>query len=240
MIDPITYLPKTDLAPTGRPWPRGFRNGNPGNFDYVPSIKWQGQLGIEPRPIDGKRPRFARFKSAVWGLRAIFRDLITGYDRDGEDTIQAIITEWAPPNENNTQAYIDQVCKATGFKADQKLNLHLYEHAVPLAKAIVRHENDNPRLWGLTEWYPDEAWDEAASRAGLLRTAPKPVARDPELVAGGAAAVAGTISVADGLGLVKQYVEPGSTAAHVVGVLAVVGVLYLIARRWRRRKREAA
>ncbi|MEY2654420.1 MAG: hypothetical protein RLZZ524_1448, partial [Pseudomonadota bacterium] len=27
---------------------------------------------------------------------------------------------------------------------------------------------------------------------------------------------------------------------HVVGVLAVVGVLYLIARRWRRRKREAA
>lgn len=240
-IDPITHRPVRDRAPNGKMWPRGFRNGNPGNFDYVPSIPWQGQIGLEVLPPGVKgRARFAVFRAAVWGIRAIFRDLITGQDRDGEVTIRQIIREWAPPNENDTDAYISVVCARTGFKPDQRLNLHSYDHAVPLARAIVDHEQGDPRAYGLATWYPDEVWDEAATRAGLVRTKPKPVTKDTEVLAAGGATVLAGVSAADGLGLVRQFVEPGSPAAHVVGVLAVVVVVYLLVRALRRRRREAA
>lgn len=241
-LDPITWIPTTELAPTGKPWPRGFRNGNPGNFDWTAKDKWQGLADppIEPPPRNGGRPRFLRTTAAHWGIRIIFRDLITGADRDGEVTIAQIIPEWAPPNENDTEAYIDQVCKETGFSRKQKLDLHSYDHAMPLAKALVRHENGNPRDFGLREWYPQEVWDRAATLAGLKRKAPKPVTQDRELVAGGTATVLAGVSAADGLGLVKQYVEPGSIAAQVVGVLAVVALVYLVLRRLRKRKVEAA
>ena len=241
-IDPITWIPTTDLAPTGRPWPRGFRNGNPGDFDWTAKDKWQGLADppLEPAPRDGSRRRFLRTTAAVWGIRICFRDLITGQDRDGETTINQIIPEWAPPGENNTERYKQIVCKKTGFAPDQQLDLHRYEHAVPLVKAIVDHEQGDPGYYGLTEWYPDEIWDEAAKRAGLKRRAPKPVTQDRDLVAGGTATVLAGVSAADSLGLVKQFVEPGSVAAQLVGVLAVVALVYLVVRRLRKRKAEAA
>ena len=241
-INPVTWMPTTALSPTGRPWPRGFRNGNGGNIDYSAANKWQGLASppIEPKPLDGTRPRFCRFTSAVWGLRAVFRTLITYQDKYDLSTIAAIIARWAPGNENNTEAYIASVCKATGRKRDEVLDLQIYEDAMPLARAIVRHELGVPEHFGQAEWYPTEIWDRAADLAGLKRRKPVAVSRDPELVAGGTAATLAGLSAADGLGLVKQYVEPGSAVAQMIGVLAVAAILYLLIRRWRKRKREAA
>lgn len=237
-IDPLTHRPIRDNAPNGKPWPRGFLNGNPGNLDFNERNRWQGQVGIEPRrPGRTWTPRFAVFIAAVWGIRAILRLLISYQDQHDIRTIRGIVTRWAPAHENDTSAYIYQVMRATGLDADQDLDLHTYEHAVPIARAIVRHELGDPRAYGLADWYPDEVWDEAAVRAGLIRQQPKPVTKDTEVLAGGAAVAAAGISAADGLGIVRQFVQPGSTAAQVIGVLAAVLVAYLLLRALRRRRK---
>jgi hypothetical protein len=243
VIDPVTYIPRTDLSPSGRPWPRGFRSGNGGNIEHSAGNKWQGLADppIERKPLDGSRPRFARFRAAVWGLRALLMLLIAYADRHGARTIAAIIARWAPGHENNVEAYVAHVSKLTGFGPLEELDLHDWDTGLAVAKAIVRHELGNPALFGhpVANWYPDDVWDDAATRAGLVRRKPKPVTKDTDLVAGGGAAVLAGVSAADGLGLVKQYVEPGSVAAQVVGVLAVIAVVYLIVRRLKQRKREA-
>src|SRR6185369_12230040 len=81
--------------------PRGVRNNNPGNIDYNPKNKWQGQTGIEEGV---PKPRFARFDRAENGIRAIVKILQT-YRKRGIKTPRQIAHTWAPPVENNTPAY---------------------------------------------------------------------------------------------------------------------------------------
>ncbi|WP_411512178.1 hypothetical protein [Escherichia coli] len=73
--------------------------------------------------------------------------LITYHDRhhakDGSstDTIREVIERWAPPHENNTLAYVNEVSKAVGVELDRFIDLHDYETLRPLVEAIIRHEN---------------------------------------------------------------------------------------------------
>lgn len=111
--------------------PRGVRNHNPGNI-VKSGRRWDGQAGN-----DG---RFVRFKSAEHGIQAV-GELLLRYQGDGRNTITKIITRWAPPKENNTRAYIAFVCKRTGYKANQKLNLKNSEVLFRVSRAIIEHEN---------------------------------------------------------------------------------------------------
>jgi hypothetical protein len=112
---------------------RGLRNRNPGNLRYFASIAWQGQTGQDG---DG----YAVFDSDLHGLRAALIDLNTGFVRDHEDTVAAIIPEWAPKADKNpTAAYIEFVRKRLNVSANQRLTYAT--HAVPLLRAIVAFEN---------------------------------------------------------------------------------------------------
>lgn len=115
---------------------RGFRNNNPGNLrDY--GFPWQGRIGDDPEG-------FLIFDTADNGIRAMARDLSTGFTRDGENTIRIIVNEWAPSNENNTANYISHVAKLTGFAPDQVLFLNVPTIGA-LVSAIITHENgSNP------------------------------------------------------------------------------------------------
>jgi hypothetical protein len=239
-VDPITHRPTHQAAPNGKLWPRGFINGNPGNIDFRPTTKWQGQIGIEQR-VQGRAftPRFAVFTTAVWGIRAILRNLVTYQDQHDINTVRGVIDRWAPPTENDTGAYVAAVAKAVGRGPDEGLDLHTADDALPIARAIVRHELGDPRAFGLKDWYADEVWDEAATRAGLKRRAPKPVTQDRDVVGGAAALGLTGISAADALGLTKQYVPAGSITAQIIGVLAALVVGYLVVRALRRRQRDA-
>ena len=60
----------------------------------------------------------------------------------GLKTIKQIISRWAPPNENDTLAYVHSVASALNVSAKQKVDLH--GNGVLLAnliKAIIKHEN---------------------------------------------------------------------------------------------------
>lgn len=112
---------------------RGLRNNNPGNLRDT-SIKWDGLVGHDDLG-------FCVFVDAYHGLRALGIDLLTKFRR-GLDTVRKIIEVYAPPNENNTEAYITNLCVALAVKDDQKLELatNLGQLAT-LERAIVRHEN---------------------------------------------------------------------------------------------------
>jgi hypothetical protein len=80
---------------------RGIRNNNPLNIRLSPDNRWQGR--VAPRlNSDGA---FEQFQDPIMGLRAAAVLLITHYDRRHLDTIRKLVQVWAPPNENDTEAY---------------------------------------------------------------------------------------------------------------------------------------
>lgn len=86
--------------------PRGIRNNNPGNIEAGTFARRQGATGS-----DG---RFAKFDTPEEGIAAA-ENLLKSYISRDVNTIEKIVSRWAPPNENNTEAYINQVVKRTGI-----------------------------------------------------------------------------------------------------------------------------
>ena len=114
--------------------PRGIRNNNPGNIRYT-GTAWKG---LATPPSDGA---FCIFTMPQYGIRAL-AVLLRNYNRYyGIRTITSIINRFAPSVENNTTAYIQSVCKATGFGESEQLDLESDAVIIPLMKAIIRHEN---------------------------------------------------------------------------------------------------
>lgn len=81
--------------------PRGIRNNNPLNIRI--GNTW---LGERNNPTD---PAFEEFVTIEYGYRAAFCILRRYIRRFNKNTITAIVSTWAPANENNTQRYIDFV-----------------------------------------------------------------------------------------------------------------------------------
>ena len=115
--------------------PRGIRNNNPGN------IRWgENWLGLKQ---DGKQqdPSFCVFTNVVYGIRALAKILINYKKLYGLKTIRSIISRYAPPNENQTQAYIQSVSKQIGRYPDEPIDIEERGILTVFIKAIVRIEN---------------------------------------------------------------------------------------------------
>jgi hypothetical protein len=92
--------------------PRGLRNNNPLNIRHNADI-FQGE-------IKGIDKSFKTFSSMPHGYRAAFVALATYLSR-GWNTIEKIISHWAPPNENNTDNYIAAVERWSGVSRNKEL-----------------------------------------------------------------------------------------------------------------------
>jgi len=92
--------------------PLGLRNNNPGNLR--PGDNWQGMIGINQN--------FIVFENILWGIRALGTDIRTKVN-NGYNTIEKLITRYAPPTENNTAAYIAAVSNYTGINPQTVLQL---------------------------------------------------------------------------------------------------------------------
>lgn len=82
--------------------PRGLRNHNPLNIRRS-SDMWQGMADAQTDK------EFVQFKADVYGLRAAFIILRKYIKQYRLDTVEKIIHRWAPPSENNVQAYVNAV-----------------------------------------------------------------------------------------------------------------------------------
>ena len=116
--------------------PRGIRNNNPGNL-IITNIKWQGKIPIKEN-TDGK---FEQFRSVEYGIRAMAMDILNDIEK-GKNTIQKIVTEFAPPAENDTTAYINAVSKATGIKPSETIK-PTPQILSALIQAHIQVENGN-------------------------------------------------------------------------------------------------
>lgn len=156
--------------------PRGIRNQNPGNVRW--GDPWQG-LVPEKQRTD---PAFCQFVSAAYGIRALARTLITYQDKYNLRTIRQIIGRWAPPNENNTNAYVRAVATQTGRAANDRLDMQSYADLRPLVEAIIRHENGAGPVNTPNAWYDAVTIDKAMALAGIeppkRAAGPVPVTRE--------------------------------------------------------------
>jgi hypothetical protein len=139
---------------------RGERNFNPGNIDFNKATKWQG-LASPAIESGVAKPRFARFQSAEWGIRAIARLLITYQDKYDLHTVRGLIDRWAPPRENDTDAYVEAVAAKLKVSPDEGIDVHEYRTMRILVEAIIKHENGRCIYSGATI-------DEGLRRAGVV------------------------------------------------------------------------
>lgn len=110
---------------------RGERNNNPGNLNFA------GQAGAM---LEGSGGRFAKFQSAYDGLRAMARQLML-YAKRGINSVEAIISTWAPSSENNTGAYVNSISSRLGVDPKAALNLQNPQVLSQLMNGIIHHEN---------------------------------------------------------------------------------------------------
>ena len=114
--------------------PVGIRNNNPLNIVYNKNNNWIGQL-------KGVKGKFTAFETMTWGFRAaaiILKKYIKVHKRD---TIKKIISAWAPSNENDTTAYVNFICRVTGYDQDEKVNFNDMIKMLRIMSAMCQMEN---------------------------------------------------------------------------------------------------
>lgn len=113
---------KTDMVKNGQQSTvtkrvaRGLRNKNPLNIRKAENIHWLGAPAQQPDR------QFVTFKSMGYGYRAAWK-LLGNYKlrllKEGKPyTVRNILNRWAPPTENDTEAYIRFVCRHAKLDPD--------------------------------------------------------------------------------------------------------------------------
>lgn len=213
---------------------RGVRNFNPSNIERTtPRTPWRGALPDDEYPHTHEAKalggRFEVFISPEWGIRALIRVVITYYEKHRLNTVRKIIGRWAPPNENDTGAYVNAVAKAVGVGPDEPIDVMRPEVMKPLAEAIIAHECSGYR-------YPSDIMLQAMRLAGIEGAQPvaqtpavrgASVAAAPVLIAGAGTAISSAVE------LISPHIPVISSMAGVVRdnglwVMAVMAGLAVI------------
>ena len=113
---------------------RGIRNCNPGNIRLSNGVPFVGEV-----PSTDKS--FRQFKSMVYGIRALIKLLQIYYHTYNLITVRAIISRYAPSNENRTDKYISFVCEYMHVSSDTILQLTVPSVLFSLVCAICEYES---------------------------------------------------------------------------------------------------
>ena len=95
--------------------PRGLRNNNPLNIRKSRHTTWLGQSEKQ------EDRAFVQFCSMAYGYRAAFKVLQNYRVLYDCMTLRQYIHRWAPPIENNTDAYVNSVARTAGVNPDALL-----------------------------------------------------------------------------------------------------------------------
>lgn len=118
---------------------RGLRDNNPGNIRRT-QIEWQGELTREQVEASGGKydAEFEQFGTVGQGVRALGRLLKTYATKYDLHTVRGIVSRYAPPTENDTADYIDEICGALGVFPDSWIDVS--NRLDDLGAAICRRE----------------------------------------------------------------------------------------------------
>ena len=112
---------------------RGIRLNNPG------LMRKSGDTFVGEAPSNDEE--FKAFATMEWGIRCLAKTLLTYHRRHKLETVRGIISRWAPPFENDTEAYVDDVCQMMEVRPTQKLDLEDQATLINLCRGIIKHEN---------------------------------------------------------------------------------------------------
>ena len=115
---------------------RGISLNNPMNIMHYDTIHWQGEIV----PTSDPEGRLCQFDTMQNGLRAGIDNLKNKQEKHGLNTWNEIIPVYAPPEENDTAAYIKAMCDGTGVSSDEQLNLHDPDFLALATKTMILHE----------------------------------------------------------------------------------------------------
>lgn len=130
---------------------RGLRLNNPFNIERD-GDPWAGLAPDQPDP------RFAKFVSLPYGIRAAARTLLT-YRTYGVDTVREIIDRWNPKADGQPVTYTPNVSGRMGISPDAPIDIRSRATAFALLRAMMPEEigvaaallvSDNDVLAGLT------------------------------------------------------------------------------------------
>lgn len=97
---------------------RGIRNNNPLNIRHSAS-RWQGMR------MEQQDKEFVQFENMAMGYRAAWRVLETywcHFEKENKPyTVKNIIHRWAPPVENDSEAYVRTLCRLSGLGANEAM-----------------------------------------------------------------------------------------------------------------------
>lgn len=115
-----------------------IKRNNPGNIRPTRK-KWQGEITPPGSP-------FCHFTSLELGCRAMLKQLCKYIITHRCNTIRKIIARWAPPEENNTEAYISTVAKTLGINPNEPITA-TRDTLISIASAmtIVEHGKSVPQ-----------------------------------------------------------------------------------------------
>lgn len=135
--------------------PKGFLLNNP--FDIKRNgISWKGESTLQDDPT------FLRFDLPVDGLRAGMKILLDYQEVHEIQTINGMINRFAPSSENDTVAYIDDVCSRIGVNRLEVFTVTIPDNLIRLAQAIVCHELGTCPDPTLPQWYDETLYEDAA------------------------------------------------------------------------------
>lgn len=84
---------------------------------------------------------FCVFTAPIYGIRALAKVLINYKKIHGLNTVRTIVSRYAPPNENQTTAYIQSVAKQLGVYPDTVIDIEERGVLTVFIKAVIRMEN---------------------------------------------------------------------------------------------------
>ena len=149
-----SYLGRTDL-------PRGLRNNNPGNLVRT-GISWQGKVAH----AQNSDPQFEQFTSLAYGLRAMMID-IAGDIAEGTNTLTALVNEYAPPSENNTNSYVNFVSQATGILPDVQIPMSKTIFLALIKAKVMMENGTNAANQYISNADYEEAWQLAKNHPSV-------------------------------------------------------------------------
>jgi hypothetical protein len=133
---PVTVEKLDDLDTAGRGKGGEYSENtynNPGNIRANDKNAWEGKTG--------NRNGFVTFKTREDGVRAVGKLLQTYESKYKLNTVEAIISRFAPEKDNNdTEKYISNVAKDMGVKRTEKLSMKDRDTLTALVKAIIINE----------------------------------------------------------------------------------------------------
>lgn len=163
----------------------------------------------------------------------MFRNYITKFDR-GVNTIKKLITEWAPPADgNDTNGYINAVCRMSGFDPDDVIALKTWDVASKIcyAQAVIESGQAFEKNWTMKQMA------EGAFRAGIVDAPTPAIKAVVNRVAAGASAVAGVAAAVQPAVQAASQQSLGAPKLQIALVILAI-VLAAVAAMWSHHKHE--